>query len=155
MPAKTDAQRAAARARRAIADVDGLATKAELARRWDVSEGRVRQLLEADDFPEPAAVAGGTPLWANAEVDEWRDQRPSGPGRPPHPTNRRYLPGDTVPLTGTWGEILENGRSAGWAPTFRQGSTFPPFRNPNAAAYAWSITAGGQPAVKQPLHRRR
>lgn len=81
MPA-TDAQRAAAKARRAIAAAGGLANQAELARHWGVTRGRVRELAELDDFPEPVDTIGESDVWAIGELDEWRANRP-GPGRPP------------------------------------------------------------------------
>lgn len=77
----TAAERTAAAARRAIAAAGGIANQAELARHWGVNAARARQLVTTPGFPEPVAAIGTMPVWAIAEADEWRTNRPPA-GRP-------------------------------------------------------------------------
>jgi hypothetical protein len=44
--------------RRAIEDEGGLVTVMDLAREWGVSKSRVRQIVEAPDFPAPLDRVG-------------------------------------------------------------------------------------------------
>jgi hypothetical protein len=57
----------------------GLATSAELAKRWGVSRQRGREIVAHPDFPAPVAEVSGRKVYAIAEADDWRAQeRPAG-----------------------------------------------------------------------------
>lgn len=54
----------------------GVASQADLARRWGISRQRVHVLSRtAPGFPEPVAVVNGAPVWVIAECDEWWPRR--------------------------------------------------------------------------------
>jgi predicted DNA-binding transcriptional regulator AlpA len=55
--------------------VDGVASQADLARRWGLSRQRVHQLVREPAFPAPAGRVSGQPVWFAAEADEWREYR--------------------------------------------------------------------------------
>jgi hypothetical protein len=55
--------------------VGGLASQADLGRRWGTSRQRVHQLKGEVDFPEPVATVSGRPVWIAAEADVWFRQR--------------------------------------------------------------------------------
>lgn len=60
------------RIREDIAAAGGLGNTSALARAFDVSHERARQLVARDDFPEPLAYVGGRPVWLLADALEWR-----------------------------------------------------------------------------------
>lgn len=64
-----------ASARDALASVEGLASQADLARRWGLSRQRVHELVREPQFPVPAAIVSGQPAWIAAEADEWLEYR--------------------------------------------------------------------------------
>lgn len=67
----------------------GLSTITDLANRWDVPPARVRRIARRSDFPEPAAVIGGRPVYATADCESWR-----------HVARREpRAPNDRVPIT--------------------------------------------------------
>lgn len=54
----------------------GIASQADLARRWEISRQRVHVLSRtAPGFPEPVGVVNGAPVWVVAECDEWWPRR--------------------------------------------------------------------------------
>lgn len=75
---------AAELARAHIYEAGGLATIAELGRRWGVSRSRAHEMAQREDFPAPVATVseGAVALYAVVEADEWRNH-PRPPGRRP------------------------------------------------------------------------
>jgi len=57
--------------REVLQGVGGLASQADLARRWDITRQRVHQLTHEPDFPEPVAALSQQPVWIAAEADAW------------------------------------------------------------------------------------
>lgn len=80
----TDEQQEIAHAAwRIVAATGGLVDRAEIARRYDLSRGRVHQLTGQKHFPRPVHGAGTThPLWLAVDVEVYRAQPPPV-GRPP------------------------------------------------------------------------
>jgi hypothetical protein len=65
--------------RQLIADAGGLQSIADLAKRWDVSRQRVKELTEYPTFPKPVLTVGRSALYAGRECDAWRKlERPTG-----------------------------------------------------------------------------
>lgn len=58
-----------------IEEAGGLASKQDLARRWNVSRQRVRDLEAKPDFPKPLGWVNGRPAYALLEVEAWRRER--------------------------------------------------------------------------------
>src|SRR4051812_27961443 len=56
---------------------DGLASPADLARRWGISRQRGWQLAREPDFPPPIGHVNCQPVYLVAEADEWRESRTS------------------------------------------------------------------------------
>lgn len=66
-----------------LAALGGLATQAELAAHWNVSDERVRQIVREKNAPQPLLTIGGRRLWVVKEVDAYRYRdRPSHLQRP-------------------------------------------------------------------------
>jgi hypothetical protein len=65
----------------AIRAAGGLASQADLARRWRVSDARVGQLVALEGFPEPVGMVNDRPVWLAEECDGWKATRRRG--RPP------------------------------------------------------------------------
>lgn len=61
--------------RDALAAAGGLASQADLARRWSVSRQWVHHLTREAGFPEPAAVVSGRPVWCAVEADDFLQHR--------------------------------------------------------------------------------
>lgn len=77
-PVQTKTRPAPARVIRAhVRASGGLVTLPDLARRWHLSDTRVRNLAHAPDFPEPfARVSGGKiAVYLAGECDAWRRAR--------------------------------------------------------------------------------
>jgi hypothetical protein len=75
-------------ARVTLAAMQGLASQADLAKRWGVSPQRVHQLVHEAGFPPTAGRVNGERVWFAAEADEWRARRPTlvrRPGIRPNP----------------------------------------------------------------------
>lgn len=53
----------------------GIASQADLARRWSVSRQRVWQMTREPRFPAPVALVSGRPVFVIAEADEWKRDR--------------------------------------------------------------------------------
>jgi hypothetical protein len=62
-------------ARELLAASGGLATSAELARRWGLCRQRVSQLAAEPSFPEPVVTVGRHSLWLVTEADTWQHDR--------------------------------------------------------------------------------
>lgn len=62
-------------ARAGIQVSGGLASQADLARRWGMSRQRVGILVRQPGFPEPAATVNGQPVWLADEAAIWRQHR--------------------------------------------------------------------------------
>jgi hypothetical protein len=58
-----------------IKRLGGLASQADLARRWGISRQRVHQLTRETGFPSPAGEVNGQPVWFVAAADQWRKYR--------------------------------------------------------------------------------
>lgn len=65
-----------ARLRELLTTVE-VVSAADLARRWNVSNEAVRQLMNHPEAPEPLPIPGqrGTRYWAMPEVDAFRSRR--------------------------------------------------------------------------------
>src|SRR3954452_8992321 len=61
--------------RQVLEGVGGLASQADLARRWATSRQRVHQLTQEPDFPEPVAAVSQRRIWIAAEADAWFEHR--------------------------------------------------------------------------------
>jgi hypothetical protein len=55
--------------RSAIEQVGGIASAADLARRWGISRGAVSELTRHEDFPVPLPHTGAHRMWAVSEAD--------------------------------------------------------------------------------------
>ena len=78
-----DQQEIAHAAWRIVAATGGLVDRAEIARRYNLSRGRVHQLTGQKHFPRPVHGAGTShPLWLAVDVEAYRAQPPPV-GRPP------------------------------------------------------------------------
>lgn len=62
-------------ARAGIQISGGLASQADLARRWGMSRQRVGILVRQPGFPQPAAAVNGQPVWLADEAAIWRQHR--------------------------------------------------------------------------------
>lgn len=71
----TSATAARSAVRDALAGCDGLASQADLAKRWRVSRQRVHQLISEPSFPEPVTTVNDHPVWLAAEADTWHENR--------------------------------------------------------------------------------
>jgi hypothetical protein len=60
-------------ARAALALAGGLASQADLARRWDLSRSRAWQIVREPGFPDAVAQVNGCDVWLVAEVEHWRE----------------------------------------------------------------------------------
>jgi hypothetical protein len=81
-----DQQEIAHAAWRIVATTGGLVDRAEIARRYGLSRGRVHQLTGQKHFPAPVHGTGTShPLWLAVDVEAYRAQPPRV-GRPPKPT---------------------------------------------------------------------
>jgi hypothetical protein len=78
----------ASRAARALDAAGGLVHRGEIAKRLPpgLTLQRVRTITEGEDFPAPYVVLGGWPIWIEADVAQWAQQR-----------GREWLPGDAPP----------------------------------------------------------
>jgi hypothetical protein len=66
-----------------VAATGGLVDRAEIARRYSLTRGRVHQLTHQRHFPAPVHGAGTSrPLWLAVDVEAYRAQPPPV-GRPP------------------------------------------------------------------------
>jgi prophage regulatory protein len=61
--------------REILQGVGGLASQADLARRWGVSRQRVHLLTRDPGFPGPAARVSGRSVWIAAGADLWLEHR--------------------------------------------------------------------------------
>ncbi len=71
--------------RAAIEQVGGIASAADLARRWGISRGAVSELVRQEDFPVPLPHTGAHRMWAVAEADAWWQRhraQAQAPGEP-------------------------------------------------------------------------
>lgn len=59
----------------AIEKAGGLASQADLARIWGITRSTANQLCTLDDFPEPVAIIGRSPVYAVDEAVAWRERR--------------------------------------------------------------------------------
>jgi hypothetical protein len=75
-------------ARLMLGAMQGIASQADLAKRWGVSPQRVHQLVQEAGFPPSAGRVNGERVWFAAEADEWRARRPSLVRRPGRRPNR-------------------------------------------------------------------
>lgn len=66
---------------RILAASGGLIDRADIARRFDLSRGRVYNLTAQRHFPAPVGEIGGRPVWLAAAVERYRSQPPPV-GRP-------------------------------------------------------------------------
>ncbi len=57
--------------RAAIEQVGGIASAADLARRWGISRGAMSELARREDFPVPLPHTGAHRMWAVSEADAW------------------------------------------------------------------------------------
>jgi predicted DNA-binding transcriptional regulator AlpA len=74
-----------------LAATGGLIDRAEIARRYGLSRGRVHQLTRQRHFPRPVQGADTNhPLWLAIDIEHYRSQPPPV-GRPPKRSN-----GDSV-----------------------------------------------------------
>jgi predicted DNA-binding transcriptional regulator AlpA len=62
-------------ARAAVTAVDGIASQADLARRWGYTRQRVHQMIREPAFPKPAGYVNGQAVWFAAEADRWLEHR--------------------------------------------------------------------------------
>lgn len=69
----TDAERAAARARRAIADAGGLVTPQEIAVEWGLTPQALADRIARGTFPPPIKTAGRVRLYLRADLEPYRD----------------------------------------------------------------------------------
>lgn len=58
--------------RRRIDAAGGLVNAADLARIWDLSRERLRQIVAEADFPEPIGHPGVRPVWLREQCEDWR-----------------------------------------------------------------------------------
>ena len=81
--ASDDQQKIAHAAWSILAATGGLVDRAEIARRYRLSRGRVQQLTGQKHFPRPVQGEGTRhPLWLAIDVERYRSQPPPV-GRPP------------------------------------------------------------------------
>lgn len=59
----------------AISAAGGLASQADLARRWGMSRQRVHQLIPEPYFRAPAGLINRQPVWLPDEADHWYRSR--------------------------------------------------------------------------------
>ena len=72
---------------RILAAAGGVMDRAEIARRYRLSRGRVHRLTTQRHFPDPVGELGDRrPLWLAVEVERYRSRPPPG-GRPPKTTS--------------------------------------------------------------------
>jgi predicted DNA-binding transcriptional regulator AlpA len=57
--------------RAAIEQAGGIASAADLARRWGITRGAVSELARREDFPVPLPHTGAHRMWAVSEADAW------------------------------------------------------------------------------------
>lgn len=62
-------------ARRTVARMGGLASQADLARRWGLTRQRVHQMIREPGFPAPGGQVNGQPVWFAAVADQWWEYR--------------------------------------------------------------------------------
>jgi predicted DNA-binding transcriptional regulator AlpA len=55
---------------------DGYLRQVDMVPLLGVTQQRVGQIVDRDDFPSPALVIGSRRLWLRADVDRWIDARP-------------------------------------------------------------------------------
>jgi hypothetical protein len=58
-----------------IKRLGGLASQADLARRYGITRQRVHQLAREPGFPEPAGHVSRQPVWFAAAADQWLEYR--------------------------------------------------------------------------------
>ncbi len=63
------------RAREALAATGGLASQADLARRWGMTRQRVFQMTREPAFPPPATQINGHAIWLVDEAEHWKRYR--------------------------------------------------------------------------------
>jgi hypothetical protein len=61
--------------RAAITRVGGLASQADLGRRWALTRQRVNQMISEPGFPEPITYVSGQRVWVARQADAWRTLR--------------------------------------------------------------------------------
>ena len=85
--ASDDQQKIAHAAWSILAATGGLVDRAEIARRYGLSRGRVHQLTRQRHFPRPVQGEGTShPMWLAIDVEQYRSQPPPV-GRPPKRSN--------------------------------------------------------------------
>lgn len=81
--ASDDQQKIAHAAWSILAATGGLVDRAEIARRYGLSRGRVHQLTRQRHFPRPVQGEGTShPMWLAIDVEQYRSEPPPV-GRPP------------------------------------------------------------------------
>lgn len=71
--ARTDAQRVADRARRAIEDAGGLVTPQEIASDWGITPQALSDRIARGTLPPPVKTAGRVRLYLRADLEPYRD----------------------------------------------------------------------------------
>ena len=85
--ASDDQQKIAHAAWSILAATGGLVDRAEIARRYGLSRGRVHQLTRQRHFPRPVQGEGTShPMWLAIDVEQYRSEPPPV-GRPPKRSN--------------------------------------------------------------------
>jgi predicted DNA-binding transcriptional regulator AlpA len=85
--ASDDQQKIAHAAWSILAATGGLVDRAEIARRYGLSRGRVHQLTRQRHFPRPVQGEGTShPMWLAIDVEQYRSQPPPV-GRPAKGSN--------------------------------------------------------------------
>jgi len=64
-----------AAARACLEACGGLASQADLGRRWGLTRQRVWQFVREPAFPEPVMLVNGQPVWLVDEAEDWRRHR--------------------------------------------------------------------------------
>jgi len=68
-----DLERAAKRARRAIADAGGLVTPQEIAGEWGITPQALADRIARGTLPPPVKVAGRVRLYLRGDLERYRD----------------------------------------------------------------------------------
>jgi predicted DNA-binding transcriptional regulator AlpA len=69
----SESQRAATRARKAIADAGGLVTPQEIAREWGLTPQALADRINRGTFPPPVKIAGRVRLYLRADLEPYRE----------------------------------------------------------------------------------
>lgn len=118
-------------------DAGGLMTPREIAQEWRVSEQAIADRIARGTFPEPVKVAGRVRLYLRDQVDAYR-------------RDRRFMPGESVPVSGHYALVDDNGTSGGIMLVANAWQEFPPARS----GYAYVLARTGEPPEALPLRPR-